>query len=141
MPRNVFQEPLNGVIGIAALVNVGLAAFRRAVRRHFHKLAFRHEPPANVLIDEDVAGLHEMLAGAKRRRVFVHAVRSNRVGRPLDEQRVFARRILRNVDRRKELHSVPHRDHLLLLRVVQADVALQAVVGRLSGDAAGGGKN
>ncbi len=58
---NVLQQKIDGVVGIGAIVHVLWRFFDVDVRAHLHKIAFRDIAAANVLVDEDVAGLFEFI--------------------------------------------------------------------------------
>ena len=92
------------------------------MRRHLLELTLGREPPAHVLIDEDVPRLEEQFAGAELRRVLVLAVGTDVVRSPLHQHRVRFRRVIRDEDGCHQLHAVPHRHHVLVLGVVQPDV-------------------
>ena len=85
VPGNVLQQPLDRVVGVAALVDVGRLPFVGNVRRDLFELPFRQEPPADVLIDKDVPGFDEVLARSQRCRELVDAVRCHGIRRALDQ--------------------------------------------------------
>ena len=58
--RHVLDQPVDGVVGVGALVDVGRAALLGDdVRPHVDELALRHPAAAHVLVGEDVAVLAE----------------------------------------------------------------------------------
>jgi len=51
---DVLHQPVDGVEGVAALVDVFGGLLDRNVRRHLDELASRLEPSADILVDEDI---------------------------------------------------------------------------------------
>jgi hypothetical protein len=52
---NVFDQPIDGVVGVRALIHVFRAAQRVLAHGNIHEDAFGEIPAANILIDEDEA--------------------------------------------------------------------------------------
>ena len=118
--RHMRQQPLDGVVQIRARVGLSGASDKRPV---MNELPFRVELPAHVLVDEDVAFLRKRGGGSENAPVGIRPVRWNTVGRALDENRISPRLIFRRVNDRKEPHSVPHGDHVLVLVVIFWDLS------------------
>ena len=83
---DVRQQPLDGVVGVGALVDV-LRALGRIERPHLLELAFRQVAAARVLVDEDEAVLLEVLGRPERGRYWstpygatLYGVRASRNG-------------------------------------------------------------
>ena len=87
VPLHVLQQPLDGVVGVAALVDL-LALLRWVVRPHIDELALGHPPPAHVLVDEDVPALAHSArraaasrgTGPRRRAATLYGVRISMIG-------------------------------------------------------------
>jgi hypothetical protein len=78
---NVFQEPFDRIIGVGALICIGIILLVCNVRSHMNELAFRHESAAHILIDEDESFLFKFLMWADLISVLVGPVRPDAVGR------------------------------------------------------------
>ena len=115
--RHVFDQPINGVVGVGALVDVGWAAFLRLVRADIYELAFGHEPPAHILIDEDVTFL--LKQGRRTYGILegIFAVWPNTIGSTEKHYRIFLRGVSGRVDTGEELDSVTHCNLVFRLRV------------------------
>ena len=118
---HVLQQPLDRVVGVGALVDVGVRLRLVDVRPHLDEIAFRQITPADVLKHEDVAGLVERLRRSQPRPELIDAVRRHAVRRARHQERIAPRGVLRHVDRREEPLAVAHRDGRLVLRVVLRD--------------------
>ena len=57
--RHVFQQPVDRVKRVAALIDFFRAGLLRTVRPHVDKLTFRHVSATHILINYDVAVLAE----------------------------------------------------------------------------------
>ena len=99
--------------------------FVRQVRCDLLKFALGCEPAADILIDKDVAGFDEKLAGAELAGILVYAVGTYVIWRAFDENRIGFCRITRYKYRRHQLDAIAHRHHRFVLRIVQADVAFK----------------
>jgi hypothetical protein len=120
--RNGFEQPLDGVVGVAALVHVLGGTLRRPERTQDLELALGAELPADILEDEDVAVAIELLGGAKYAPVLVRLVGANGVRRAKEHDRVRARGVARLVDDREQLHAIAHGDHVVAFDVVLFDI-------------------
>ena len=80
---HVLQQPLDGVVGVGALVDgLGILAIARLAQHD--ELPFGLEPAANVLQHEDVADRGKI---DQRRRDAGRGVLADAVGRPLKDDR------------------------------------------------------
>jgi len=122
MVGHVLQQPFDRVVGVRRLVDVLRPRLRRHVRPDILELALRHQPSANVLVDEDVPVADEQVRRAEAAAVGIRAVGRHAVRRPVEENRVRSRGVLRDVNRGEQLHPVAHRHLVLLLHVVRPDV-------------------
>ena len=94
MVRNVLEQPIDCVRCIRALVEIGRGLFVHDVRRDLLKSPLGKKPTADVLVDKDVTGLHEVFTRTKRRWVSVCTIRSTRIGRTLHQDWIAACRVL-----------------------------------------------
>ena len=118
--RHLGEQPLDGVPRVGALVGRAGAAGGGVERPHLRPFAFRQEPAADVLLDDDEPAVLEArrrAQGPGERAVAVrrHAVRR---ARQHDGEAGAAplRGRQRHVDGRVQLHAVAHRDLVLVLR-------------------------
>ena len=86
--RNVFDQPVDRVVGVAALVES--AAALAGWGRTSTNVALRHEAPAHVLIDEDEPLAARTSPTARGRPVDVDPVGPDAVGRAGQHDRVRA---------------------------------------------------
>ena len=109
MVGHVGQKPVDGVVGVGALVDGLRVALVARVAQH-HKPALGAVAPANILKDEDVALRNEFLITtelpAKTLFVVVQTVR-----RPLEDEGQRLGRVLRRVDFGVQADAVAHGDH------------------------------
>src|SRR5215470_11213347 len=117
--RNVFHQPLDGVVGVGALVYV-LGALFVLVRRHFDERSVALIAAAHVLIDKDEPVLHEAWRRPETLRIVVRAVRGDAIGSPLDQEwkGLGRRSILGYIDRREQLRAVAHNNPIFVFCVV-----------------------
>ena len=87
-------EPLDGVLGVAAFVDVCGLGLVGQVRPHVDEFALRQVPPAYVLVGENVALLDKQRRGAQLAAVLVRAVRPDAVGRARQQDRIAGRFVL-----------------------------------------------
>jgi hypothetical protein len=127
--RDALQQPVDGVVGVRALVDVLRSLLDRHVRPHLLELALRHVAPARVLEDEDEARVLEAAGRTERGAIRVDAVRADAVGRARQQERPRLRGVFGQVDRREQPDAVTHRHEMLVFRVASADL-LGAVLGR-----------
>ena len=83
---NIFQEPVDGVVEVAAVVDVGGGFFDVDVRAHFDEFAFGHEAAANVLHNENVAGFVKVRRRAELGAILIDAVGRDAVRSAADEE-------------------------------------------------------
>ena len=115
--RNVLHEPVDGVVGVGALVDF----FRALVwieRADVNVITFGAIAAADVLRDEDELVLRQFAEGAERIAVVVRAVGLQRIRRAREHDGPRLRIILRHIDASEELHAVAHGDAMLELGVV-----------------------
>jgi hypothetical protein len=129
--RHVLDQPVDAVVRIGGFVRILGPGYMGLMVRDVIEFAFGHVAPADVLVGEDEALLRELLRRAEERPVVLGAVGGDRVGRPLEHDRIGLARILRDVDRGEELRPVPHRDEMLVLDVVGLDV-LELLLGQVA---------
>ena len=122
--RNMAQQPLDAVEGVAALVDVLRPVLERLVRPHVYEFAFRHVAAAHVLKNEDEALFLVLGAGCEHGLVLVGTVGSHRIGGALQQHRIGPGRagLHRGVDRGEQQLAVARRNPVLELAVVLADV-------------------
>ena len=120
---NVLDQPVDGVVGVGALVGVLGAALHGLVRADHDVVAFAQIAAANVLIDEDEFLAREQLEGPSAGAVLVDAVGRDAVAGALhhDRVRLSLGDVFGNVDRGEELDAVAHGDAVFELVVVLAD--------------------
>src|SRR6202034_1286283 len=75
--------------------------------------------------DEDVSRLIKLRRWAEPRAVQIHAIRSHAVGSSIDQKWVSTGGVLRHVYRGEQMHSVTHRDPVLVFCVMFLDVILR----------------
>ena len=63
---HILEQPVDGVVEIAGVVDVLLGFLVVEVRAHFDELAFRHVTAADILKDENVSRLVELGSGSQR---------------------------------------------------------------------------
>ena len=121
---DVFDEPIDGVVGVGAFVGVLRGFLDGLLRTGDGDIAFTHVAAADVLVDED-----EFFAGEERRGTevggeLVFTVGGAIVGRALHEDGIFFafHDFFGNVDGGEEFDAVAHGDFVLVLGVVFADV-------------------
>ena len=85
---HILEKPIDGVVKVAAIVDVLIRLLVVDVRTHLDELAFRHVSPADVLKNKDVSRLVEIGRGPELRAVQVDAVRPDAVRRAIDQKRV-----------------------------------------------------
>ena len=119
---HVLQQPLDGIVGIGAFVDVGGALRRVDMRTHLDEIAFGEVTAAHVLEHEDVPRPVEGLGRPQARPELIDAVWRDAVRRPRHQEGVASRRILRHVDRREQPLAVPHGDVRLVLGVVRLNI-------------------
>src|SRR5580658_5711421 len=100
------------------------------MRAHLDEGAFGHVPAANILINEDIAGVLKFVRGAETLRILVFAVGFHAVGSAGNEEGVRFAAVLRHVDGSEEMHAVAHGDTVLVFRVVRLDIVLFRRAGR-----------
>ena len=141
---HVVDQPLDGVVGIGALVGIFGAALDRLVRADDDVVAFAHVAAADVLIDEDKFLAREEFGGPEGGTVLIAAVGRDVVAGALHHDGVgfvVRDRVLGNVDGSEQLDPVPHGDAVLEFGVVFADeLAADGSSGHGRGAAALGGQ-
>ena len=114
--RDVLQQPVDGVVGIRALVDF-FRSLGRIEGPHLLELPFRHVAAARVLIDEDEAVFLKVLGRPERARILIDAVWRDAVRRAGDQERVLLGGVLRHIHGGEKPRPVTHRDHVFILRV------------------------
>src|ERR1041384_1963256 len=94
------------------------------MRVHLHEIAFRHIPAAHVLIQNDVSGLFKFIRWPNLLFVLIFTVRSNAVGRAVNQNRIGLRSILGNIDGSKKFLPVAHRNAVFVFGVMRFYVVL-----------------
>ena len=56
---NIFQKPVNSIVGVAAFVNLCFVFFIRDIRSYFKIMSFAHIAPAHILVNENVFFMHQ----------------------------------------------------------------------------------
>jgi len=102
--RGCFHEPIDGVVGIGALIDVIRPRMGRELRAHFEECAFALETAAHILDNEDVAGAGERRGRAEVGRIAVLAVRPGAIGGARQQNRIGSRGEPRCVDLREQVH-------------------------------------
>lgn len=125
---NVPEQPLDGVIGVAAFVDVGGDFFIRFVGTEILERSFGHEHPPDVLIDQDVVLLQK---GEGRNGDIGEdiPVRCDPVGRPEEDDGMGFGLVDGAVDLGEKADAVAHGDPMLGLPVMPLDIPL-AIAGR-----------
>src|SRR5262245_55696983 len=120
---NVVHQPLDGVVGVGALVDV-LGALFVLVRRHFDERSVALVAAAHVLIDKDEPVLHEAWCRPETLRIGVRAVWGDAIGSPLDQEwkGLCRRSIFGYIDRREQLGAVAHSNPIFVFCVVLANL-------------------
>ncbi len=118
---DVFDEPVDGVVGVSALVGVGVGLLDGLVGADFGPFAFRHVAAADILVDEDEAVLHEFVGGSDGGAIEVGAVGSHAVGGPVEKDGVGFGFVFWGVDGDEEADAVAHGDAEFMFGVVFAD--------------------
>src|SRR5208283_3722136 len=116
------QQELDAVVGIAAFIHVLGGLFHIDVGVHLLEFALGEIAAAHVLIDEDIAGLFELIGGAEVFLVLVFSVGGHAVRRAVHQERIGLRRVFGNIDGGEEFLPVAHGDAVLELGVVRPDV-------------------
>ena len=120
--RDVLHEPVDRVVGVRAFVRRFGGLRLRQDRPHHDELALGSKLPAHVLIHEDELLCRKRRRGTERRAVRVGPVRRRSVRRPMQHERVRCRRILWRIDDGEQLHTVPHRHHVLAFYIGRANL-------------------
>ncbi len=131
---HVLEQPFNGVVEIAGIIDILLRLFVVDVRPHFDERSFRHITSAHILVDENVSRLVEVRRRPKLFAVQVDAIRAHAVRGSIDQKRVGAGRIFRNINGRKQMHAVAHRDSVFVFRIVFLDIELRRIGLALRGE-------
>ena len=121
---NVLDEPVDGVVGVGALVGIFGAALDRLVGADDDVIAFAHVAAADVLVGEDEFFAGEEFGGAEGGAVLVGAVGRDVVAGALEHDGVglvVGEGVLGDVDGGEELDAVAHGDAVFELGVVLAD--------------------
>ena len=120
---HVGDQPLDGVVGVAALVDVARAGLGGNERPDVGERAFAHPAAAHVLVHDDVVVARVLLDDVRPAAgVVLRPIRRHAVGRARHHDGVWPRRVLGHVDGGEQPHAVPHRDHHFVLDVGGADV-------------------
>ena len=121
--RHVLQQKIDRVVGVRRVVHVLRRFLVVDVRPHLQKLALAHPASAHILVDEDVAGLLELLRRPQVLRILVFAVRSDAVRSAVHQERIgTAGSVLGHIHRREQPLAVAHRNAVFVFGVVCADI-------------------
>ncbi len=107
---HVLDQPVDGVPGVAALVDVFVASLVRIVRPHINERALAHIAAPHVLEGEYVSGLDQVRVEHQGHAVTLLTARLYVIGRAPQQDRVRPSRVFRHVKRREQADAVPHRD-------------------------------
>ena len=118
---HVFDQPVDGVPGVGALVSVLRPRFHRLVGADVDEDALGGEAPAHILANEDKLLAHQPVTEA-RIATGIDRVRLEVVWGPSQEDGVLAR-LLRRVDIGEESHAVAHGNSHLALGVIGLEPA------------------
>ena len=118
---HVLQQPVDRIVGIRALVDVGFRRLVRVVGTHGLELPFGHHAAAHVLVHDDVPLAGEEHGGPDPRLVR-RPVRRHAVGRALQQDGIGPRVVLRHVDGSEQPGAVAHGHVTLHLLIVLDDV-------------------
>ena len=119
---HVLDQPIDRVVGVRALVDVGGLLLAVAMRPHVLELALRHPSAADVLVGDDIAVAAEGRRWADVRLVGVLAIRLDPVRRAQQHHRIPMPLLLGDVDRREQPDPVAHRDAVFILGVMSLDI-------------------
>ncbi len=113
--RHVFEQPIDGVIGVAVLIDLP-ARLLRHVRPHHHKLAFGFVLPAHILLDENKPLVFKLERMPRRPEVGAARLRTgiNPVRRAKEEEGQIFVLLSRRIDHGVELDPVAHGNHVFL---------------------------
>jgi|SRR5579863_625413 len=118
----IVDQPVDGVIGIGAVIEVAGAVKVGFVRADVYKRAFGHVAAADVLVDENESLCFGGFGRADADAVVISSVWGDRVGRALHQDRIFLRRVLRDVDACEQTDAIAHGDAEFVLGVVGAGI-------------------
>ena len=120
---SVLHKPFDGVIGVAALIELSIGGFVFEMRSHVDKLAAAHVATSNILEDKDVAILFEVGCWPKSRAVLRHAIWANAIRRPHHQDGILSSwvGIVRFVDGSEQLDAIAHGDPNFCFRVVRTN--------------------
>src|ERR1051325_3336148 len=116
---NIFQQPINGVVGVRALVHILGTFFCVFVRRHFDKSTVALKSPTHILINKNETIGYKARSRSEVLRIIVCSIGSNAVRRTFDEKgiRFCWRSTLRDINRGEKLRAIPHGNTKFELRV------------------------
>src|SRR5689334_8251420 len=84
---NVLDEPIDAVVGIGALIDVGRPAMSVLFGPHVRKSSFRHPAAAHILVDENILAFRVELRWAEAGSITVLAVRRDTVRCAVEQDR------------------------------------------------------
>src|SRR5215469_6616687 len=122
--RDIFQQPFEGVVEIAGIIHVFVGLLVIDVWAHLDERALRHVAAANILKNENISSFVEVWRRTELSAVLVYAIRTDAVGRTVDEKWVAVGTIFGNVNRREQMHAISHRDAKFVFCVMLFDVEL-----------------
>lgn len=136
---DVFEQPIDRVVSVAALIDLIGIHFVGDLRPNIFEVPFGHPPASDILIHKDVPFGAEEWTRTQIAFVLVDSIGLAAIRRPSHEEGILLRLILRDIDRREELLAVPHRNAVLELGVVRFDLLQSLCEGRcwLTAQAAG----
>ncbi len=87
--RNVFHQPVDGVVSVGAFVRIGRACEMGLMHGNIHECAFGEITPADILVDEDEAFFGEKIGRPQSSGVVIDAIGRNRIWGPLHQDRIL----------------------------------------------------
>src|SRR5581483_1326565 len=115
---NVFQQPVNAVIGVTAVVDVFVGFLLVDVRPHLGEGSFRHVSATHVLKHKDVAGFVELKRGTKLLTVLIDTIGGDAVRSAVEEKWIRTGAVFGNVDSSEQMNPVAHGNAVFVFRVM-----------------------
>ena len=119
--RNIFDQPLDRVPGIATLIDFAGFATIPQLWPHFHEFPLGHPSPPNVLIDKNVARFGELLRRPQIFPILVHPIRFHTIRGSSHHHWIGFCCLFWHINRCKESNPITHRDAILVFGVVRFD--------------------
>ena len=89
MVRDIPEQPVDGIIGVRALIDILVAALHWNVWTNLRKDSFGQISATRVLVDKDKPIVLECRRRTKRLRIVVNTIRSAAVWRSCQQERVL----------------------------------------------------